>query len=81
VADWLSAINAAKAKIARLIITIPVKSSNFEVFLFWFRSPSVLGRKARIPLAKDIWQPSSFAVQSIGGERGDKFRPTFTSWL
>jgi len=43
VADWLSAINAAKARIARLIITIPREGTNAAISKSFVFVPLAIG--------------------------------------
>ena len=72
-AVWLSAINATKAGIARLIIAIPrdtnAATSNALAFA------TVLGMKVRGSRRLGKMAPIQLRRPVIGRERGDKFGP------
>jgi hypothetical protein len=77
VAVWLNAINATKARSARLIIAIPrdtnAATSNASVLI---PLATGLGMKgARTTPTGKKWHPFSSAVQSLAGSAGGKFGP------
>ena len=75
-AVWLSAINAAKARIARLIIAIPVTlTQQLQTPLLIPARQRSWDEGARTTLVRKKWHPSSSAVQSLAGSTGEKFGP------